>query len=135
MGLRGGDQAGRKRPRLTPRRCRSSVVEHPLGKGEVESSIPSGSTSLFNESGGLFRFASATACPPRANRRRAGGCASSDLFAVASFLRFVQKGFGGTQIGGLKALGEAIVDWCEELPGLVVAALGHAQACETEGGA
>src|ERR1700733_4034266 len=25
-------------------RCRSSVVEHPLGKGEVESSIPSGST-------------------------------------------------------------------------------------------
>jgi hypothetical protein len=28
-------------------RCRSSVVEHPLGKGEVESSIPSGSTTLF----------------------------------------------------------------------------------------
>ncbi len=26
--------------------CRSSVVEHSLGKGEVESSIPSGSTSL-----------------------------------------------------------------------------------------
>jgi hypothetical protein len=29
-----------------PARCRSSVVEHSLGKGEVESSILSGSTSL-----------------------------------------------------------------------------------------
>jgi hypothetical protein len=28
-------------------RCRSSVVEHSLGKGEVESSILSGSTRLF----------------------------------------------------------------------------------------
>src|SRR5215510_11111367 len=28
-----------------PRRCRSSVVEHPLGKGEVVSSILTGSTS------------------------------------------------------------------------------------------
>ena len=27
-------------------RCRSSVVEHPLGKGEVESSILSGSTTI-----------------------------------------------------------------------------------------
>ena len=27
--------------------CRSSVVEHSLGKGEVESSIPSGSTSFI----------------------------------------------------------------------------------------
>jgi hypothetical protein len=27
-----------------PESCRSSVVEHSLGKGEVESSIPSGST-------------------------------------------------------------------------------------------
>ena len=30
---------------LRAERCRSSVVEHPLGKGEVESSILSGSTS------------------------------------------------------------------------------------------
>ena len=30
-----------------PRRCSSSVVEHSLGKGEVESSILSGST-IFN---------------------------------------------------------------------------------------
>ena len=30
-------------------RCRSSVVEHSLGKGEVESSIPSGSTIKTNE--------------------------------------------------------------------------------------
>ena len=30
-------------------RCCSSVVEHSLGKGEVESSIPSSSTILFNE--------------------------------------------------------------------------------------
>src|SRR5437899_10952864 len=29
------------------RRCRSSVVEHPLGKGEVVSSILTGSTSKF----------------------------------------------------------------------------------------
>jgi hypothetical protein len=29
---------------LAARRCRSSVVEHSLGKGEVESSILSGST-------------------------------------------------------------------------------------------
>jgi hypothetical protein len=29
-----------------PARCRSSVVEHSLGKGEVDSSILSGSTSL-----------------------------------------------------------------------------------------
>ena len=28
-------------------RCRSSVVEHPLGKGEVVSSILTGSTTLF----------------------------------------------------------------------------------------
>jgi hypothetical protein len=31
-------------------RCRSSVVEHSLGKGEVVGSIPTGSTSLFNGS-------------------------------------------------------------------------------------
>jgi hypothetical protein len=31
------------------RRCRSSVVEHPLGKGEVVSSILTGSTSRFHE--------------------------------------------------------------------------------------
>src|SRR5205085_4299079 len=29
-------------------RCRSSVVEHPLGKGEVESSILYGSTMFFD---------------------------------------------------------------------------------------
>ena len=29
-----------------PGRCRSSVVEHSLGKGEVVGSIPTGSTSL-----------------------------------------------------------------------------------------
>jgi hypothetical protein len=32
-----------------PRRCSSSVVEHSLGKGEVESSILSCSTILFND--------------------------------------------------------------------------------------
>ena len=32
-------------PRLHEISCRSSVVEHPLGKGEVECSIHSGSTS------------------------------------------------------------------------------------------
>ena len=37
-----------------PRRCRSSVVEHPLGKGEVHSSILCGSTSLLIEIVGRF---------------------------------------------------------------------------------
>ena len=32
-----------------PARCRSSVVEHSIGNGEVDSSILSGSTSLFND--------------------------------------------------------------------------------------
>jgi hypothetical protein len=31
--------------------CRSSVVEHPLGKGEVVGSIPTGSTSLIKDLG------------------------------------------------------------------------------------
>ena len=38
------DRAGMIGYSLAPQRCRSSVVEHPLGKGEVESSILSGST-------------------------------------------------------------------------------------------
>ena len=33
---------------LRPGRCRSSVVEHPLGKGEVVGSIPTGSTIFFS---------------------------------------------------------------------------------------
>src|SRR5258708_3975917 len=33
----------------TPRRCRSSVVEHSLGKGEGVSSILTGSTILIND--------------------------------------------------------------------------------------
>ena len=36
---------GLRDAQATPARCRSSVVEHSLGKGEVESSILSGSTS------------------------------------------------------------------------------------------
>jgi hypothetical protein len=35
-------------------RCRSSVVEHSLGKGEVVGSIPTGSTSLCKGLGGSF---------------------------------------------------------------------------------
>ena len=34
------------RPISRPGGCRSSVVEHPLGKGEVVGSIPTGSTSV-----------------------------------------------------------------------------------------
>ncbi len=34
-------------PKNTVASCRSSVVEHSLGKGEVESSILSGSTTVF----------------------------------------------------------------------------------------
>ena len=33
-------------PKTEAKRCRSSVVEHPLGKGEVVGSIPTGSTSI-----------------------------------------------------------------------------------------
>ena len=36
------------------RRCRSSVVEHPLGKGEVECSIHSGSTKKITTNKGFF---------------------------------------------------------------------------------
>src|SRR5205823_5821811 len=59
-------------PRVSPApparapRCRSSVVEHPLGKGEVESSILSGSTTC---GGGNQR---GFAPIPRARRRRLG---------------------------------------------------------------
>src|ERR1700737_1245404 len=35
-------------PVFGPECCRSSVVEHSLGKGEVVGSIPTGSTILFN---------------------------------------------------------------------------------------
>jgi hypothetical protein len=42
--------------------CRSSVVEHSLGKGEVDSSILSGSTSSSSLCGGFPPFSSARAC-------------------------------------------------------------------------
>ncbi len=42
--------------------CRSSVVEHSLGKGEVESSIPSGSTSLFEGNAGITGIGSFFPC-------------------------------------------------------------------------
>src|SRR6185295_5894623 len=45
--------------------CRSSVVEHSLGKGEVESSIPSGSTIFASENG---RFALALSLLPSDRR-------------------------------------------------------------------
>ena len=38
------------------RRCRSSVVEHPLGKGEVVSSILTGSTTKRPGKSGLFEL-------------------------------------------------------------------------------
>jgi hypothetical protein len=62
---------------LVPR-CRSSVVEHSLGKGEVHSSILCGSTSKIN---GLakFRFWRATVCATamRANKSRLAALATS----------------------------------------------------------
>ena len=42
-GARGVDE-NRESEEIAPQRCRSSVVEHSLGKGEVDSSILSGST-------------------------------------------------------------------------------------------
>ena len=44
QGLRQFDFGSNSQPRC----CRSSEVEHSLGKGEVESSILSGSTIFFN---------------------------------------------------------------------------------------
>ena len=44
-------------PDLEAGRCRSSVVEHSLGKGEVESSILSGSTISGNIRRGTARIA------------------------------------------------------------------------------
>ena len=49
-GLRRGRRNARRCGRRTPVRCRSSVVEHSLGKGEVESSILSGSIPLWQHS-------------------------------------------------------------------------------------
>jgi hypothetical protein len=46
-GLRPGAGHARESGRLLNRRCCSSVVEHSLGKGEVESSIPSSSTMIL----------------------------------------------------------------------------------------
>jgi hypothetical protein len=53
---------GRRRP--VARRCCSSVVEHSLGKGEVESSIPSSSTS-FSMTYGSFLTLESRSFPPR----------------------------------------------------------------------
>jgi hypothetical protein len=50
-------------PTFGRRRCRSSVVEHPLGKGEVHSSILCGSTSPSN------RIGTSRQLPLWANRR------------------------------------------------------------------
>src|ERR1700736_5466257 len=48
-------------------RCRSSVVEHPLGKGEVVSSILTGST---RKSPDLLRLSNGRPGPSRADRCR-----------------------------------------------------------------
>ena len=45
-GLRPHRPASKQAPASATRRCCSSVVEHSLGKGEVESSIPSSSTTF-----------------------------------------------------------------------------------------
>ena len=65
--------------RASQRRCRSSVVEHSLGKGEVDSSILSGSTSPAAASFTNFADRSEPPCagmqhgmtsPAAADRRR-----------------------------------------------------------------
>jgi hypothetical protein len=48
--------------------CRSSVVEHSLGKGEVHSSILCGSTSESKQNQGLA--GNALPCPPRLEREQ-----------------------------------------------------------------
>src|SRR3954451_17134649 len=55
------------RPRQSSR-CRSSVVEHSLGKGEVDSSILSGSTRKFKRNQHLGR--GLFPCPPLLRRER-----------------------------------------------------------------
>jgi len=50
--LPGDPRPNREKPGKSTVRCRSSVVEHSLGKGEVESSIPSGSTRFSSNSKG-----------------------------------------------------------------------------------
>ncbi len=57
------------RGRKTPDCCRSSVVEHSLGKGEVESSIPSGSTRFSRFTSSAWDVLAAST---RAYRKRSG---------------------------------------------------------------
>ncbi len=58
-------------PDRRPRRCRSSGVEHSLGKGEVECSNHSGSTTAFPRNSAIpDRTAARTAPPVRRTRSR-----------------------------------------------------------------
>ena len=68
-------------------RCCSSVVEHSLGKGEVESSIPSSSTTLFKR----LRAASGQAYPAVASARHGSRPAVADRGATGP--AFVAKVF------------------------------------------
>ena len=54
-------------PKTEAKRCRSSVVEHPLGKGEVVGSIPTGSTSNQPY---LPRISVSASCPKQRNGTR-----------------------------------------------------------------
>jgi hypothetical protein len=54
-GKRAARQGGPDRIFAQPQRCRSSVVEHPLGKGEVVSSILTGSTGDFLPNDSAFQ--------------------------------------------------------------------------------
>jgi hypothetical protein len=65
-------------------RCRSSVVEHPLGKGEVVSSILPGSTILLMSA--LFRSISVVTSRPDF-RCNLGSSASRPVADVPSSLR------------------------------------------------
>ena len=76
------------------RRCCSSVVEHSLGKGEVESSIPSSSTSVFWDFDGRFPGPVAPFMG-RAMERAGSDGSGTPMLAVpveASFNNLVRRG-------------------------------------------
>src|SRR5262249_25765466 len=65
----------------SPKSCCSSVVEHSLGKGEVDSSILSSSTSLWSVYRGGGNFFQPLGCGRRSHKRPAPPSLLHDLRA------------------------------------------------------
>ena len=66
--------------------CRSSVVEHSIGNGEVDSSILSGSTILSGNSRHLLSAAAASRYRPNVRRISCSNLSCRSLASASSFL-------------------------------------------------